>query len=329
MIEKQIKIADKLCNLITLKNENVELTLLDIGATVYALKTKDKNGQLEDIVLQYEDIDLYAKNPSYYGASIGRVAGRIKGGDFILDNKKYSISTNEKNKNTLHGGYNNISNQKFDYNKVTKDKVEFKHTQKNSDDGFPADVNICITYELLDNAVVIYFDAIANADTILNLTNHNYYNLSGDYKTTVEDHVLEVPATKFVATNDDLNPFEIIDLPQQMIFDTCKISENLNTGCEYLSNGGIDHCYITNKAIKIVDYKSGRKMIVTSSYPATQIYTMNFSDELMLSTGKPSKKYDAICFEPQFVGAFDCNYTNHPMRLNKGDKYSHFIKLEF
>jgi aldose 1-epimerase len=328
MIE-QIKIVDKLCNLITLKNKNVELMLLDIGATVYSFKTRDKHGKLENIVLQYENIDLYAENPSYYGASIGRVAGRIKAGEFILDNTKYSIPINEKDKNTLHGGYNNISNQKFDYSKVAENKIEFKHTQKSSDDAFPGDIGICITYELLDNAVVIYFNAIANADTVLNLTNHNYYNLSGDYKTTIENHILDVPSSRFVKTDHNQAPCKIIELPQQMIFDGCKISKNLDTNCEYLSNGGIDHCYITNEAIKLEDNLSGRKMTITSSYPGVQIYTTNYPDELVLSNGKKSKKFDAICFEPQFVGAFDGDYTNHPMRLNKGEKYSHFIKLEF
>ncbi|MFT4693168.1 MAG: aldose 1-epimerase [Francisella sp.] len=326
---RKVKTSKDFITIISLKNQNIELEVLDIGATVYSIKTKDRNGNLENIVLQYADINLYTNNPSFFGATIGRVAGRIKNGEFVLDNTKYNILTNEKSINTLHGGEKNISYQPFDYKLIAENKVELKHTQKNIGDGFPANVDICISYELLDNAVVIYFDAIADEDTILNLTNHNYYNLSGDYKATIENHILEVPASQFVNVDDNQISYEIINLPQQMIFDDCRIGEKLNANCEYLSNGGIDHCYIVDGKVILEDNYSGRKMKVTSSYPAVQIYTMNYPDGLALSSGKPSKKYDAICFEPQFVGAFDGNYTNHPMRLNKSDKYEHFIRLEF
>ncbi len=247
----------------------------------------------------------------------------------MLDNAKYNIPANEKGRNTLHGGDNSISYQHFDFKLIDKNKIQFSKLQKSSDDGFPANVEIYITYELLDNAVVIYFDAIADEDTILNLTNHNYYNLSGDYKTTIQNHILEIPASQFVNVDENQVPCEIIDIPKQMIFDGCTIGKNLDTNCKYLSNGGIDHCYIVDGAIKIKDTFSGRKMRVTSSYPAVQIYTTNYPDQLVLSSGRASKKFDAICFEPQFVGAFDGNYDNHPMRLNRGERYEYFIRLEF
>jgi len=326
---KKLKIANKDSHLITLKNNNIELQLLDIGATVYSLKTKNRNGKFENIVLQYDDINLYAKNPSYYGASIGRVAGRIKNGEFVLDNAKYNIPANEKGRNTLHGGDNSISYQHFDFKLIDKNKIQFSRLQKSSDDGFPADVEICITYELLDNAVVIYFDAIADEDTILNLTNHNYYNLSGDYKTTIENHILEIPASQFVNVDENQVPCEIIDIPKQMIFDGCTIGKNLDNNCKYLSNGGIDHCYIVDGEVVLENNESGRKLKVSSSYPAMQIYTCNFSRGHTLANGEVLKQYDSICFEPQFVGAFDGDYTNHPMRLNKGERYEHFIRLEF
>ncbi len=114
-----------------------------------------------------------------------------------------------------------------------------------------------------------------------------------------------------------------------MIFDGYSINEKLNICGEYLSNGGIDHCYLVDDAIKLKDAISGRKMKVTSSYPAVQIYTTNYPDALVLSSGRASEKFDAICFEPQFVGAFDGNYDNNLAKLEKGKKYNHFIRLEF
>ncbi|MBK2295643.1 aldose epimerase family protein [Francisella philomiragia] len=326
---KRIKIAQNFLNVISLENDNIQLELLDIGATVYSLRTRDNNGKFENIILQYADIENYFNNPSYYGASIGRVAGRIKDGEFILNNKKYSVSKNEKSINTLHGGFNNISHQIFDY-RVNQNKVKFSRIQKSSDDGFPADVQIDITYELQDNSLVIDFEAIANEDTLLNLTNHNYYNLSGDFKATIENHKLQASAEKVVITDTNSIPKQIIKIPYEMDFSQeSVIADKLETNFEYFSGGGIDHCYIVDGAIKLTDEISGRKLVVTSSYPATQIYTTNFPDGLKLSNSLNSQKFHAICFEPQFIPVIGEDYDNSDIKLKKEQQYKQFIKLEF
>ncbi len=207
---RKVKTSKDAITIVSLKNQDIELEVLDIGATVYSLKTKDKNDNLENIILQYSNIDNYLRNPSFYGASIGRVAGRIKNGEFTLNYKKYKVATNEKCVNILHGGSNSISYKKFDF-EVFENKVKFSRLQKSTDDDFPADIQIDIIYELQYNAVVIYFEAVADDDTILNLTNHNYYNLSGNYKTTIQNHTLEVPASQFVNVDKKQIPCEIID----------------------------------------------------------------------------------------------------------------------
>lgn len=326
---KIVKTAQSHLNLISLKNDNIELELLDIGATVYALRTKGKNGKFENIVLQYADIELYLKNPAYYGASIGRIAGRIKNGEFILSGRTYNIPKNEKNMNTLHGGFNNIAYQRFNF-EINDNIVKFSRIQKSSDDGFPADVSINISYELLENCVVINFEAIASEDTILNLTNHNYYNLSGNFKTTIENHKLIATTDRVVITGENNIPKEIIKVPDEMDFNKeTIIADKLNTGYRYLSGGGIDHCYIVNGDIVLKDESSGRQLKVTSSYPAVQIYTTNFPDGLELSNGRESQKFDAICFESQFIPPLDGCYDSNKAYLKRGKKYQEFIKLEF
>ena len=328
---KQVVIGEKTADLITIKSQNVELTILDIGAAIYSLKTKDKDGKLEDIVLQYKDVQEYSTNPSFFGATVGRVAGRIPNAKFCLNDKTYTLDKNFQDKHTLHGGHKGLSHQQFKHEIIDGNKIKLTHLQKSNDDGFPANILINVTYELLNNSLIIHFDAKADEDTILNMTNHCHYNLSGNYQTTIENHDLKIGATKFVNIDESMLPKEIVDLPDEMDFNTkSKIVDKLkHQDSKYFSRGGIDHCYIVDGEVVLEDNDSGRKLKVSSSYPAMQIYTCNFSRGHTLANGEVLKQYDAICFEPQFVGAFDGVYDNHPMRLNKGDKYSHFIKLEF
>ena len=330
MTVKQISIKNKTLNLITFKNKNVELTLLDMGATVYSLKTKDKNGNFENIVLQYKNIEDYITNKSYFGSTVGRVAGRIKDASITLDGINYKFDANYQNKHTLHGGLNNLSTQQFSFEVLTNNKVTFSYTQKSADDRFPGNLEVVVTYELLENAVIIYYDAISDEKTILNITNHSYYNLSGDCKMNILEHQLTVPAKEFIQSDKNLIPIKITKIPEEMNFSIkTKIGDKLASNYKDFSNGGIDHCYIVNDTVVFEDATSGRKLKVISSYPAMQIYTCNYPEGHILANGRVQQKFDAICFEPQLVGAFDGVYDNHPMRLNKDDEYSHFIRLEF
>lgn len=328
---EQVNIADKKCNLITLKNQNVELTILDLGALVFSLKTKDRNGKFENIVLQYDDIQEYAKNPSYFGATIGRVPGRIKNAQMKLNNEIYHLDKNFLDKHTLHGGYSGLHSKHFDFEIISESKIKLKTTQKSEDDKFPGNVCVSVTYEILENAVMISYEAISDADTVLSITNHCHYNLSVEYKTTIENHDLQIDASNFVNIDQDMLPVEIIDLPEEMNFQQkTTISEKLKySESKYFNKGGIDHCYIVDGAAILENNESGRRLKVSSSYPAMQIYTCNFSRGHTLSNGRVLKKYDAICFEPQFIPPLDGCYDSNPAYLKKGEKYQQFIKLEF
>ncbi|MFV9925431.1 MAG: hypothetical protein AB8U93_07665 [Francisella endosymbiont of Hyalomma scupense] len=171
--------------------------------------------------------------------------------------------------------------QKFAFELIGTNKVKFTTPQKYVTDKFPADVTINVTYERLENAIIIYFDAVAIANTILNMTNHCYYNLSGDYKTKIVDHQLEVPATQFVNVDDDLIPTDIQNLPQEMDFrQKFSIGDKLKYhDSKYFSRVGIDHCYIVDGIVVLEDSNSGRKLKLSSSYPAMQIYICNVSKE--------------------------------------------------
>ena len=328
-IEK-INVDKKQLSLITLKNDKVELTVINVGAAIFSLKTKDRNGKFEDIVLQYQDINEYVNNPSFFGATVGRVAGRIKDGAISIDGNEHILDKNYIEEHTLHGGSNGLTKQFFDYKQITDNKVKFNCFQPTSKDGFPGDLSIDVTYELIGNAVIISYDATSSQDTILNITNHCHYNLSGNYKAKILDHNLAIPATEFVDVDADLVPVSIEKLPAEMDFNKkTRIGNQLTKKSSFFRKGGIDHCYIVDGVASLEDPKSGRQLKVSSSYPAMQIYTCNFSRGHTLANGAVLQQYDAICFEPQFVGAFDGVYDNHPMRLNKDDKYNHFIKLEF
>lgn len=334
-IKKVVTKGNREIEVVTLKNNNVELVLLDVGATIYSLKTKDKDGKLDNIVLNYQDLDKYFGNESYFGTTVGRIAGRIPNGVIKLNGKSYNINKKrESDINVLHSGKGGISFKKFNIEVLSDTKVKFSLLQKSEDDGFPADVNIDVIYELKDNEVVIEYHAIANQDSVLNLTNHSYFNLSGNIKRTIVDSYLKMPIKKYFRTDEKQLAVALDDIPSDMDFTKLtKISDKIENDF-YQKNveKGIDHILLVDANDKTVleDEISGRKLEVTSSYPVMVVYTTNYPDGSILENGQQVRKYDGICFESQYAPLLDTdNYDNSLSKLKKGDKFNNFIKLSF
>ena len=173
----------------TLENKFLKVELLNLGAIIKKIELRDKNGDMKNIVLGYEDIEKYRENPAYFGAVIGRTAGRIKDGILKLDGTEYQLDKNN-NGNTLHGGKNSISHRFWNVENI-KDGLCFSIKSTNLDNGYPANVEIKVSYILNNNELLIKYFATADRLTYLNLTNHSYFNLSGNSDNTIYENILK------------------------------------------------------------------------------------------------------------------------------------------
>lgn len=173
-----------------LENEFLKVELLNLGATIKKLEVKDKNGNFRNVVLGFDDIEKYRENPAYFGAVIGRTAGRIKNAELKIGDKTYNLDSNN-NRNTLHGGKNSISHRFWTVEKIENGLV-FSIDSPHLDNGYPANLKIKVSYILNKNELELRYFAKADSLTYLNLTNHSYFNLSGNPENTIYEDILKI-----------------------------------------------------------------------------------------------------------------------------------------
>ena len=314
----------------TLENEFLKVEFLNLGAIIKKIGLKDKNGDVKNIVLGYEDIEKYRENPAYLGAVIGRTAGRIKDGLLKLDGTEYQLDKNN-NGNTLHGGKNSISHRFWNVENI-KDGLCFSIKSSHLDNGYPANIEIKVSYILNNNELLIKYFATADRLTYLNLTNHSYFNLSGDSDNTIYEDILKINSNYLIGIDENSIPCETINLNNN-IFDfreSKKLEEFFKANDEQkaLANNGIDHPYIFNKEIgklEIKNHESGIKLSVETDNPAVVIYTANYLQDIGF------KKHSAICFETQEVPNLyrDKNINIYPTFIDKNTNYEKYTKFIF
>lgn len=335
---KESKINDKISKIV-LENEKVTLELLNVGATIYKIFVEDKEGIKENIVLSYKDEESYIKNPSSLGAIVGRVAGRIGNASFNLNGVTYTLDKNN-NGNCLHGGEESFNKKIWNYSyREEGDKLlaEFTYESPNKEGGFPGNLKTTVTYILEGEEITIEYRAICDEDTILNLTNHSYFNLSGNAKSTVLDEKLYIDSDKICELDENLIPTGNFLSVENTPFDfreAKKIGKDINKENTQLKIGsGYDHPWVLNKNEEfdaiLIDEKSGRSMKVKTNQRAVVCYSMNFPDDLPLDKGVPAKKHDGICFETQSlpVGYEDCFLKD--IILKKGEEYYQKTSFKF
>ncbi|MDZ4993918.1 galactose-1-epimerase [Clostridium perfringens] len=333
------KLNDKISKII-LKNDKISVELLNQGATIKKIFVEDKDGNKENIVLTYKDDDSYIENPSSLGASIGRVAGRIGNSTFELNGVKYNLDKNN-NGNTLHGGYKGFSKKIWDYElneEKDKSSVTFHCFSEDGEGGFPGNLKVSITYSLNNrNELAIEYKALSDKDTLVNLTNHSYFNLSGNNKRNVLEQKLYINSEKICQLDENLIPTGNFINVENTPFDFRKfkkIGEDIDKEDEQLKIGsGYDHPWLLNKDNEIdailLDQISGRIMKVKTNQKAIVCYSMNFPDDLPLENGVVAKKHDGICFETQSlpIGYDDCFLEN--IVLKENDEYYQKTTFEF
>jgi len=271
-----------------LKNKNgVEASFTNYGAHLLSLAVPDKDGKLTDVVLGFSDIEGYQKAQSaFYGATIGRYGNRIAKGHFVLDGHSYSLFINNK-PNTLHGGKKGFDAQVWDTKEVTDSAITFTYLSKDMEEGYPGNLNVKVTYELTaDNAVKISYEATTDKKTIVNLTNHSYFNLNGVGKGTILDHSVEMKAANFTPVDSTLIPTGKIAAVAGTPFDFSKpttIGSRISANDVQLKNGkGYDHNFVLDKhditipIATVIGDESDIMMQIFTEEPGLQFYSGNF-----------------------------------------------------
>lgn len=339
---KKVSTAHGEVTLVTLTNAtgaSVELTT--VGAGIVAVKVQDREGKLDDVALGYADADSYFGDGPACGKIPGRYANRIDRGQFELDGVKYQIPVNN-GPNSCHSGPDGFHNLNWELTETTDNSATFTHVSPDGEIGFPGKLTVTAKYVWTDdNAIELTIKATTDKATVLNLTNHAYWNLAGHNSGSVKDHVLEMPASKWLKTDQYLLPTGDV-LPVDgtpMDFRTAKtIGRDFDLSFEALKFGkGYDNCWVIDSpegtmrtAAILSEPVSGRKLEVITDQPAAQVYTGNWL------TGCPANKagrsyddYDGVAIECQ-------NYPdapNHPAFPNSvlrpGEEYVRHITYKF
>lgn len=313
----------------TLENNFLKIEILNLGACIKKIELKDKNNMPRNIVLGYDNLEEYIENPAYLGAIIGRTAGRIKNGILNIDGKEYNLSINNST-NTLHGGKNSISHRFWNIEKLNN-KIICIIKSPNLENGYPGNIDIKIEYILSENELEIKYYADTDRETYLNLTNHSYFNLSGDYTNTIYEDILLINSDYFLGINENSIPTNLISLDNSIFnFRVPKKIKDFFSGDDEqkdLANNGIDHPYILNNknAVIIKNENTGIKISVETDNPAVVIYTANYLNEIGF------KKHSAICFETQEAPNLfqDKKLNINPTFIDENNSYQKYTKFIF
>ena len=295
-----------------LKNsKGMEAVVSDFGASLLKLYVPDKDGKTQDVVLGYETLEDYENGGDSLGATVGRVANRIGMAEFELNGKKYELTKNDNGKNTLHGGIDFYNKRMWDVKEEDDTHVVFALVSPDGDQGFPGEVKIEVSYTITEeNELKIHYHAIPDQDTLLNMTNHSYFNLSGHASGTAWTAQVWIDADAFTETDADLIPTGTV-VPVEgtpMDFRTKKaIGKEIETDYEALNFGkGYDHNWVLNnkgefaKVAEMSSEESGITMEVYTDLPGMQLYTGNFIVDAKGKGGAHYHKRQAACFETQF-----------------------------
>jgi len=314
-----------------LSNADLKVTFCDIGASIVKLETRDRAGRFVDVVLGYPLPDDYRRFGAYLGSTIGRVANRIKQGQFNLNGKSYQLDINN-GPNHLHGG-NQALNIKYFQTMMEDEQITFTTMMMDQESGYPGNVEVTVRYQLEGKALRIDLMAISDQDTICNLTNHAYFNLNGAHSGDILGHYLQVDADHYVPIDETGIPLgelqDVMDTP----FDVRQprlIEEMLGHEHQQLHRGnGLDHGFILKPHGKAVLYSplSGIKLTLTTTQPGLQIYSGNYLEGSLAKHGT-YQNHAGIALEAQVPA----DAINQPQLgniiLKAGKVYHHSIKYE-
>ncbi len=323
-------------DLYTLTNQNgMQVAITNFGGIVVRIQTVDRQGKTDDVVLGYDSLDGYVNDTAYFGAVIGRYGNRIALGKFTLDGARYTLARNN-GENSLHGGIKGFNKAVWQAREMAVEdgpSVELTYLSKDGEEGYPGNLSVKVLYTLTDrNELKIDYTATTDKKTVLNLTNHSYFNLN-PAGSDVLQHLLMIQADKFTPVDAGLIPTGELRSVAGTPFDFRKptaIGARIEQEDEQLKVGkGYDHNFVLNRkgkgmelAARVVEPTTGRVLEVLTDEPGVQFYTGNFLDGTV--RGKGGKAYgrrSAFCLETQHFP----DSPNHPKfpstELKPGEKY--------
>lgn len=304
--------------------------VLDYGCTLHSICVPDKDGNLVDVCLGYDTVEEYEANNGYLGAFIGRHANRIGKGKFTLNGIEYTLAVNN-GPNHLHGGKKGYDSVVWTTS-VASDRLLFSYTSPDGEEGYPGNLSLSVIYSFDDdNALTLCYDAICDSDTVVNFTNHCYFNLNGAGSGTATDLLLQVHADAFTENDADCLPTGNIIPVEGTPFDfrTPKtIGRDIEADDQNLKNGsGYDHNFVLRgegmrDVCVLSSEKTGIVCTTATTQPGLQIYTANFLTERKGKGGATYNSRDAICLETQhFPDAV--HHDNFPSAILKKDEEYH------
>lgn len=310
--EKRLDGKDTSLYILTNKN-GLELTICNYGARIVSLLVPDREGNLTDIVTGHNSIDEYLNSEEpYFGAICGRTANRIANGKFTLNDQEYTLAVNN-GPNSLHGGIKGFNSVVWDAKQLDEKTLILKYTSPDGEEGYPGNLNVRVTYTLTnDNAVKIDYWATTDQLTILNLTNHAYFNLSGAGNPSIADHVLTMKSSTYLPTDETAIPYGEAATVEGTPMDFLKphtIGARIKDEFEQLIWArGYDHTFVLDykedrafgEALKCYSPQSGIEMTVFTDQPGVQMYTGNWmTGNFEGKNGQYYPAQSAVCFETQ------------------------------
>jgi aldose 1-epimerase len=328
----------------TLTNSNGMIAeISNFGGVIVTLKVPDSKGNFEDVVLGFDELDRYIAAGPFLGALIGRFANRIENGTFKLNDVEYNVPNND-GKNCLHGGPKGFDKVLWEVNPIEgkEQALELTYLSKDGEAGFPGNLQVKVTYTLTeDNSIRIDYYAVSDKDTVINLTNHSYFNLSGHASGDILNHKLMLNSDKFTVSDQHSIPTGEIREVKGTPMDFTKFTEiGENIDCDYeqiVFAKGYDHNWVLNvsgkipeKAAEVIDENSGRVMEVYTTKPGVQFYTGNFLNDLYIGKGGvPYARRAGFCLETQyFPNAMNTEHFPSPI-LRAGEEYNHTTIYKF
>jgi len=316
--------------LYTLTNKNgAQVKISNYGGTITSWVTPDSKGNKSSIVLGFNELKGYLAHPPYFGATIGRYGNRIAKGRFTLDGKTYKLAVNN-NANALHGGLKGFDKVVWDAAPLADNTqaLTLNYLSEDGEEGYPGNLKVSITFSLSDaDELKIDYNAETDKATPVNLTNHSYFNLTGDVTNTILNETLMIDANRYTPVDTSLIPTGELKPVKGTPFDFTtphKIGERIAQ-----VPGGYDHNFVLNKkgtgldkAAEVNDSISGRKLEVFTTQPGLQFYTGNFLDgSIKTDDGKPTQQHAALCLETQHFPDSP-NQPSFPSTILKpGEKY--------
>ena len=314
----------RISTVITLKNsQGTEISVSNFGATITSIKTADRDGVFKNIVIGYSNVTPYEKGTPYFGATVGRFANRIAKGKFTIDNTEYNLPINNGNHH-LHGGDKGLDKILWDIEKIDPQQVILKTVSADGDMGYPGDLTVQVKFSLdNNNNLRIDYQANTNKKTPINLTNHSYFNLSGDFQNQINNHELILNATQYTPIDSEFIPIGELRYVRDTPFDFTK---STIIGKQIIHTpSGFDHNFVLDKEIEhemyndlyraatLTDPISGRQLQIYTTEPGIQFYTGNFlNGSLTTENGQPINKHTALCLETQHFP----NSPNEPLFPN-------------